>query len=576
MSFANPLALWLFLPLVAVAVWALFRPARQLVVVGSLKLWQQAQQALASTSQRRRRRINIAWLLLAVGAVLAVLAAAGPVFNAQRPARRVALVVAPSAELAGEGAARLREAAGRLLDRLSSDDRVYLVAPASLGLPAEPVSPGQARDLIVRITPLPVPARQMLPELAPPANIQHTYYLLPAGVTAPQGPAVSSVSIPISIGLTMQTAAAAPLGEGKDVQLFVRVGGLHSGAGVSIKVYVPQGAGVVELANKPLPTGATTLLTQLPARDGYLVAAQAGTAPPSPLAMAGLARVDVRRTAVAIVGKPAPLLERFVRINPALQRVDRVEDAQVVLAVGVDPPAGKAALVIDPPTAPANWQRENERGPLLLHDSAVAPDAVTQDLDVARVAVRRVRPFAPVDRAMATDKPLVQMGGLTLILRTADDASPRRVYVAFDMAAANTDFGLNESFVVFLANTMAFLGNQPGGGALNTYETVEPRQAGPAKDWQPLAPAEWSVARPQTMPWPGLYRDPAGTLHGVGIGPLATTDAATQPAEIVSNSVGNVPLPAPEPTGQPLVLWPGLLLLAAASWLAGWWIRAAR
>jgi len=572
MSFSNPWALWLLLPLAAVAVWALFRPARQLVVVGSLKLWQQAQQALANASQRRRRRVNIAWLLLAAGAAMAVLAAAGPVFNAQRPARRVALVIAPSAELAGEGAARLREIAGRMLDRLGSDDRVYVVAPASLGLPAEPVSSGRARDLVNRITPLPVPARRMLAELAPPESVQHTYYLLPAGVAGPQGPAVSSVSIPTATGLTIQSIAAVPLGDGKEVQLFVRVGGVHSGAAVTVKVYAPQGAGVAELTNKPLPAGATTLLMQLPARDGYLVTVQAGKAPPSPLAMAGLARVDVRRITVELVGKPAPLLERFVRINPSLQRVDRVEDAQVVLAVGVDPPAGKAALVVDPPTAPANWQREKERGPLLLHDAAIAPDVVTQDLDLSRVAVRRVRPFAPVDRAMTTDKPLVQMGGQTLILRTADDASPRRVYVAFDMAAANTDFGLNESFVVFLANATAFLGNQGSAGALSTYETIEPRQAGPVNDWQPLAPAEWLVARPQTMPWPGLYRDAAGALHGVSMGPLATTDATTQPAE----SVEDIPLPAPEPMGRPVVLWPGLLLLAAASWLAGWWMRATR
>ena len=106
---------WVLLGLVAVAMvgaWALFRPGRLLVAVGTLSLWQRAVDSLSRSARRRSRKVSLGWWLLLGGAVAAVLAAARPVHFSEGRARRVVIALYPSAEIASpQGMDDLRRAA---------------------------------------------------------------------------------------------------------------------------------------------------------------------------------------------------------------------------------------------------------------------------------------------------------------------------------------------------------------------------------------------------------------------------------------------------------------------------------
>ncbi|MBS3821139.1 MAG: hypothetical protein KGY81_05190, partial [Phycisphaerae bacterium] len=60
------MGLW---PVAAAALWALWRPGRQLIVVASTDLWQQAFAALSPSQRRATRRLSASWWCLLVGAL---------------------------------------------------------------------------------------------------------------------------------------------------------------------------------------------------------------------------------------------------------------------------------------------------------------------------------------------------------------------------------------------------------------------------------------------------------------------------------------------------------------------------
>ncbi|MBN1556027.1 MAG: hypothetical protein JXA11_14885 [Phycisphaerae bacterium] len=69
------------LPVTAVAGLAFVLPVRREMIVGSLALWRRAADSLATNGSKSTRQVPPGWLLLLSGAVLAVLATAGPVLN---------------------------------------------------------------------------------------------------------------------------------------------------------------------------------------------------------------------------------------------------------------------------------------------------------------------------------------------------------------------------------------------------------------------------------------------------------------------------------------------------------------
>jgi hypothetical protein len=221
-----------------------------------------------------------------------------------------------------------------------------------------------------------------------------------------------------------------------------------------------------------------------------------------------------------------------------------------------------------------------------------------EHVDLSGVAIRRLVPW----RADGTPphERLVSLGGDAIILvekpapTGTAPAGPARVYVAFDLAAENTNFGMTESFVFFLANALDYLA--PQARAASVYEYVAPLQAdfGPSRAparpgsprsgssedrsrtgtvprWEPVAiwapPGGADADAP--LPWPGLYRDPSGQLHAVNLLALDSAQPDTEPRQ----RVAALSLPAPVPLAAGVELWPALALAAAALWLAGWTLR---
>ncbi len=573
MILSSPWWLLGLIPVAAVALWAIHRPARELAVVAGLALWREALDALDPSARRRARRLSLAWLLLLAGALAGVLAAAGPVLRTASPARRVALVLYPSAELAGpDGAEAISGPAARLLNRLAPADRVQVVLPVTLGGAGEWLSPRAARGRVEGVAALPVPAEELtVPEPDPAA--QHVYTFAAAGTKPPEGAARTVIALPASLPpVTIDAFAAEPLPDGR-ARIFAALRN-HTTAGwqgtvaitslddtatpaaeaLSVPVAVPAGGRTGLSCDVPT---AAAIKIELRLTDGaglgasaYLVRREA----------------DVRR--VALLGGDEPLLRRFVAIHPTLDAVGDVDRADLVIANGVDAPPGRPALVIDPPAAPPGWRRGEELTTVLLDGAAIAPDPVTADLDLSGVAVRRVRPWLP---AGPPRRALVAVGGAALIVSTGLGRD-RRVYVAFDLAEQNTNLGRREALVVLLENATFWL--SPPRGGRTAYVSETPLRAGPGA--RRLVAGD-PVNRPGPLPWPGLYLEspPPGSdaeprLRAVGLTGLRSGPTPTDPAAAVDEAL----LPPPQRLSEGIAIWPWLAAVAAALWLAGWAARA--
>lgn len=88
MIFLSPFWLLGLLPVAAAAIITFLRPARREVLVGSLVLWQVVVRVSDAGGTKTDRRIPPGWVLLLVGATLAVLALASPVWKHPPEARK--------------------------------------------------------------------------------------------------------------------------------------------------------------------------------------------------------------------------------------------------------------------------------------------------------------------------------------------------------------------------------------------------------------------------------------------------------------------------------------------------------
>lgn len=261
-----------------------------------------------------------------------------------------------------------------------------------------------------------------------------------------------------------------------------------------------------------------------------------------------------------MIGRDDPLLRRFVTISPDLRLAADPAKADAVIAVGTHAPAAVPALVIDPPTPPPGWKPGRVLTKFGLRDADLMGNhPILAHTDLSAVVVRRATGWLPA--AAPPHDVIAAMDADAIVLA---ERSPPRVYLAFDTAAANTNFAMGESFVIFLANAFKHLA--PAGRAGLTYESVAPIRAAASADWKPLAPGP----RGGPLPPPGLYRDAAGDVHAVSLTGLRSARPDADPAR----RVAEVKLPPPQPTGEPVELWPLLLVAAGALWLAGWAARA--
>ncbi|HUT56991.1 MAG TPA: BatA domain-containing protein [Phycisphaerae bacterium] len=568
---------WLLLGLAAVAAaaaWALFRPGRELAVVASLSLWQEALESLDRSQRLRSRRVTASWLLLLAGAAAAVLAAGRPVYRSAAPARSVALALYPSAGLAApEGMERLGRAAGSLLDRLDPADSVELLLPEG---PARRLTAPEARRAVRSVRPLAVPAKELVLPAAS-GSAQHVYRIAPAGAGLERSPTQTVIELPTSMPpVTIDAFGAEPLADGK-VQVFVAVRN-HSRApwrGRVVVSVLAAAGGLEQLDSQELAVqagGRGQLLFTCGASPA--IAAEALDGAGRAISAAYLVRVEGAAVKVAMVGRDEPLVRRYVGIDPELELVADWREANVVVAVGQEGPRGVPALLIAPPGAPPGCPPDGEFEDFVLvgADTVVDTlDPVLKDVELSGVAVRFARAWRLGPPGV---KSLCRYQGGSLIVRTAPEqtalagGSPRRVYVAFALNTENTNFGMNESFVVFLANTMRWLSGQ--GGRRTRYECLTPAQAGPRGDWRPVEerPADGAHFS-ERYAAPGLYADPHGGLHAVSLPGLRSGE----PNVAVADAVAAAPLPAPRPAAISREVWPLLVAASMLLWLAGWALR---
>jgi len=579
MELLYPWCLAALAAVAAVAAWAWFRPGSQLVVVPSLWLWRQAAETAHRDSRRSRRRVSPSWLLLLVGAVAAVLAGAQPVLRSQAPARSIAMVLYPSAEIASdEGMAELRRAATGLLERLDASDRVQVVLPVSAGVRPDDgwLSPAEARAAVESLRPLPLPARLLtFPPIGPQAD--HVYRIA-ASLDVAGGGRSTTVSLTPQLGPASLDAAAACPADGTagpsglaDVLISVanhlkqnwtgRVVLSAAGVGGDGKVTLRRmWEGPMTIA----PGGRSQTVVSREAASAFVVSLEDGS-PAGVARQAFLARRPRRPLTVALTGRDEPLLRKFIQAHGGLELAADVTHADVVMANGVEPPADRPALVIAPPHAPAGWQADPAENLALAGANAGRADPLLRGVDLARVAVRRSQAWTGTD--LASQTPVVSLGGKALVLRDeprGTDQTTRRVWIGFDLSADNTNFVLSRSFPIFLANAVEFLaGTRP---AAEAYEAVPPGRADAA--WRAVVAG--STDRPA---WPGLYADAAGDLHAVSLTGQEALGGG-QPVNVDGlEQVRVAPLPPKRPVGREIALWWLLAALAMAAWLAGWALR---
>ena len=549
------------------ALWALYRPWRQVAVVGSLALWEKAVGALGRQERRRSRRVSLSWLCLLAGALAAVLAAANPTWFSSSPARRIMIVPVASAELAGPGGiAEIRSAAVALAGRLAPHDQVRLLLPAVAGGDSGWLSVAQARERLASVKLLPARAADIIPQ-GGFGDSQHVFYLVPAGTPTPTGPTFSTVELPAPLPETINAIGAEPMPGGK-AQVFMAVRN-PTESRLSVKASSMSASrrmlGQYEIWYPNKSSG--RFIQEAKAGDALSFLCLETIDMPGTSAYLVHRRAEVRK--VAMLGPDNPLIRRFIQVDSALRLVSSAEQADLVIANEVAPPPEKPALVIAPSDEPAGWRWGTAMENVVLKQLDVAANAeVMRDVHLEGVVARRLRTWIAGDEV--TQKMLAAWKKEAVILQDdgAAGQSPRRVYVSFGLDARNTNFGMSSDFVVFLDNVVRYLSPNRQGQERYEYET--PLQAGPQRDWVRLAGSPPPPEANDALPWPGIYKDRDGGLHAVN---LLGLQSGSTVAQTPHDAVAALPLPPPEQIGFTLALWPMMLGAGLVLWLLGWGLR---
>jgi len=575
MTFVWPWTFLALVPVVAAALLALFRPRRHLVVVASLSLWEEAISSSASTSRRKTRRTSFAWLLLLLGAIAAVGSGSRPIYHSAGPVRKATLILHPSAELGRDGTVEMRLAGERLLGRFDPEDRLQLLLPEILGGETGWVSLAEARRVLAGLSHLPVSAADLRGG-HPSADTRHVYHLSASSLDITTGPAVSRIDIPTHLPVVTIDAVGAEKTVGDKLQIFAALRN-QSDQSASARLTVSDalgGWGDASVLNVTIPPKSRqSLIATVPPAEALSVTVYCGD---GPVAAAYLVRVKTPARSVAIIGGDDPYLRRMIKVDPTLHLVADRAAAEIVIANGVSPPPGKAALVIAPPAAAPPWQlADREIASVMLADADITgDDPIMRGVDLSAAAIRSVRPW--VRGEVPGGGVLVGYKGAVLAVRTADDAdatAPRRVYVAFDLSENNCTLVRTDAYVVFLANVMRYLA--PGLSTSERYECRSPLQTGANPAWRPIVSDETfapTALETAGLTAPGIFRDAGGQLHAVSLLALRSAPVSLP----LDRAVAAALLPEAQPLTQGRELWSILLASAGALWLAAWSLAALR
>lgn len=561
MTFLHPTILIALAAVGAAAVLALLRPGRQMIVVATVALWRQTLNSPDAAHTPRTRRLTLHWLLLLAGALAAVLAASQPVHYATAPARAVAVVLYPSAELATPaGMGSLRQAAGALLARLDEGDRVAVIAPGAAG---QWTSVAQARQSLADLSPWPLEAAEMT--LTPPSDAQRVYRIVPAGAAITGGPGETLIEIPTSMpDVTFDALAAAA--DGNEPELFVAIrNNTDRPCAREICIAPAEANPGCSSGRIEVPEHQRREVTlRIPPGEPALHVAMIDTN--GPTLDAFLVPITAHPARVAMVGADEPAIRRFIGISRELVLAGDANDADVLVCSGVNPPAGKAALVIQAPAPPLDLSpgptlHDVVLGELTLHATDASDGGEKLPWPDLKATAVHLLPTWAGRGSLAT------LGPQGEAFFAADARSPRRVYVSFSLGAQNTNFALTPDFVKFLADAFVFL--DPQAGQATAYQWQRPVQLAAAGLRLLKRAPQFSQAADSPHPWPGLYADEANGPVAVNLIGLRAAAPSQEPA----GAIAALSLPARAPVGQTTEYWPFLAAAAMLLWLAGWLLR---
>lgn len=521
----------------------------------------------------RSRRISPSWLLLLAGAILAILAIAGPVLVSTINLRRIAIEAYPSAELAAaDQMAAFREQLLVFLRRLDDDDLVRMGLPTGYDAPRQWLTAREASDIVKRLKPSCRPAATLRVQ-STALDAQHTYSFGVGEMPAASRDAHYRIVIqPASTNAGIcAIGAAANIAENAtgDVDVFVAVRNNtshDSHASIVFTTLDPDGQerssirvrhaikagsrkGIVQTLGVFDAVEVTVLL------EGQKIPVRAW-----------IARRPGAKVRVAVMGPDDPNISRYIRSDPAIQPVQSPRDADVVIASGAAAaPLGAAAIVISPRRLPQTWRKIGARlnSVSLANWHVPANDPVTRGVDFSDVAIRQAVPWRTENPGSA--RILLGKDGDALIVRSAADIPSRRIWVAFNLSELNSTFARSTSFVVFMANAIRWL---HGSQTARAYESLACTDAPRAGKWSLIRGGDVQFADGMAA---GLYRDQQGSLRAVNLLHPGTDAAMTASAQ----TPRDVHLPAAQAVDAVIECWWWLLAIACVLWLAGWSVREA-
>ena len=586
MVLLYPWFLLLLLPVAIASIFALFRPARRLVKVSSLRIWQEVIEAVGGSAGQASKKIDLIWIMILTGLVFAVLALCHPVCYFSAPSRCVAIEFAPTLETATDKAmAEFRTAASLILNRLSDNDRVVLLRPVSADTVQSTgyMSPDDVLNEIEGIAPSLIPGDRIV---FPPVGgeVQHTYRIVSAATEQEESTNRSIVYISTDLpAVTLDSLTAHVSGSEVDVLAILNCSEMSLASGLLVN-FAPVTAYTRE--NGPVTGRVISKKTGDAGTNGRF--SVDGRVPVAPAIRVDVVTEDgqlmvrsflVRRkqqaVPVAIVGRDEPMIRRYIESDPMLILVGDMANAAVVVANGVEPPDGIPAVVICPPDCPGSFLSGNKvLEDIVLDDADFRfSDPILEDVVPGHMAVRRATPWRAGPNSVG--RILASIGDQILIMRTTPEqetisGKPQRVFFAFQLSAENTNMVASESFVVLMANVFRYLASTRIGSTVYTHTGLH--EIYDHTDWTLLAKSNSAIFSPVNvgdLPLPGLYVDENDILHSVVATGLRSA-TATVPGEEIARSV---PVPAAVHNKDGVRIYPYLVALALFCWLFSWIVR---
>ncbi len=184
-----------------------------------------------------------------------------------------------------------------------------------------------------------------------------------------------------------------------------------------------------------------------------------------------------RNAKVAVIGRFPALLRRYIEADDILELTPNLNDADVLVASGIGIPKSwtKPAVSINPPQAPTGWRRGEQLQNVSLTSAHGATGPILKHVDLSGIVIRRLTPWIPGDNPQQIV--VARLGDDAIILRNDPSATTsgltRRVSIAFDCSAENTNLPLTQQYVVLMGNIFRWIIPKPAGKTIYEQPQLE-------------------------------------------------------------------------------------------------------